>query len=163
MNLEIESIPLEFGEEIESKIYEPSNKLLILVTKVTVKTKWAPQNDLTEIDWRIIVLHHDESKGLLFIHDSAKAGLRKRMAEKISPEANLLMGDEVFRCFGRVERLALQNAGLNRGQKGLLRYVMYTGTDVEKAISELAQQQSFKSTFLEKGTRRCKGNNRLFI
>ena len=94
------------------------------------------------------MLHQDYENGLLFIHDSAKVGYRTRMAEKISPGSKRLVGDEVFRCFGRVESLVLQNAGLNRGSKGLLRYVMYTGTDVEKAISELAQQQSFKSCLL---------------
>jgi hypothetical protein len=57
----------------------------------------------------------------------------------------------VFKCFGNVERLVLQNAGLNRGRGGPLRYVMYTGIDIESAINDLAQGASYKSNLFGKG------------
>lgn len=150
-SLTLESLPLEHGEEVVSRIDSPDAGLIILVTKVKLHTKWAPQEDLSQVDWRIIIIYSLPEENLLFIHDSAKAGLRKRLAEKICENATLLRGDNVFRCFGRVERLVLQNAGLNRSNHGLLRYVMYTGTDLEEAINELAQQSSYKSNFFGKG------------
>jgi len=47
--------------------------------------------------------------------------------------------------------LVLQNAGLNKGRRGPLRYVMYTGIDIESAINDLAQGASYKSNMFGKG------------
>ncbi|MCX4190268.1 DEAD/DEAH box helicase [Methylophaga sp. OBS3] len=154
INLNIEQFPLESGEELVSSIVVPNSNLLVLITKVDTITKWAPQSDLTQADWRLIVLYYEPSEGLLFLHDSAKIGTRKRLIDHISIGAKLLNGDRVFKSFGEIERLVLQNAGLNKGQRGNLRYVMYTGTDIESSINELAQGSSYRSNMSGRGYER---------
>jgi superfamily II DNA or RNA helicase len=150
-NLDPSKLPLENGEKIFSASISQEQNLLILITKVESKTKWAPQDDFILPEWRLLIAYFLPEQKLLFIHDSSKSGVRKRFAKHLSSEANLLNGDKVFKSFGNVERLILQNAGLNRGKRGLLRYVMYTGTDIESAINDLAQGASYKSNLFGKG------------
>tara|TARA_R110002049_G_scaffold179581_2_gene346608 strand:+ start:2331 stop:5363 length:3033 start_codon:yes stop_codon:yes gene_type:complete len=147
----IEKVPLERNESIISSFVSADSNLAILITKVDSKTKWAPQSDFTQPEWRLILLYSYPAENLLFIHDSSKSGTRKKMAEHLSSSASLLNGDQVFRSFGKIERLVLQNAGLNKGRRGPLRYVMYTGIDIESAINDLAQGASYKSNLFGKG------------
>ncbi|MCJ7604191.1 MAG: DEAD/DEAH box helicase family protein [Desulfobulbaceae bacterium] len=147
----ISNIPLEKNEELVSTFIVPESNLVILLTKVESKTKWAPQSDFTQPEWRLIILFVVPEENMLFIHDSSKSGSRKKIAEYLSSSANLLNGDRVFKCFGNIERLVLQNAGLNKGRRGPLRYVMYTGIDIESAINDLAQGASYKSNLFGKG------------
>ncbi len=150
-SINIANIPLDKNEELISTFYAPDSNLAILLTKIEAKTKWAPQSDFTQPEWRLIILYVVPGEGLLFIHDSSKSGARKKLAEHLSSDASLLNGDQVFKCFGNVERLVLQNAGLNKGRRGPLRYVMYTGIDIESAINDLAQGASYKSNLFGKG------------
>ncbi|GAA6167917.1 DEAD/DEAH box helicase [Sessilibacter corallicola] len=151
MTEKVESIPLERNEVMVSSFVAPEANLSVLLTKVESKTKWAPQSDFTQPEWRLIMLYYVPGEELLFIHDSSKSGVRKKIAEHFNASASLLSGDSVFKSFGHVERLVLQNAGLNRGRRGPLRYVMYTGIDIESAINDLAQGASYKSNLFGKG------------
>ena len=147
----IQQVPLERNESVVSTFVAPESNLAILLTKVESKTKWAPQSDFTQPEWRLIILYSIPGENLLFIHDSSKSGTRKQLVEYLSSSASLLNGDEVFKSFGKIERLVLQNAGLNKGRRGPLRYVMYTGIDIESAINDLAQGASYKSNLFGKG------------
>jgi superfamily II DNA or RNA helicase len=150
-NIDISKIPLDKSEELVYSLFAHNIGLIILVTKIETKTKWAIQSDLAQPEWRLVIIYHDASQNLLFIHDSSKSGTRKRIAEYFDPNGRLLTGDQVFKCFGNIERLVLQNAGLNKGRRGPLRYVMYTGIDIESAINDLAQNSSYKSNLFGKG------------
>ncbi|HCU6104809.1 TPA: hypothetical protein OUZ96_000391 [Legionella pneumophila] len=145
------SFVLENHEELISKITFSDSQLVILITKIEIQTKWSPQGNFTIPEWRLIVLYLTQKNNMLFIHDSSKSGSRQKLAQCISKKAKLLKGDNVFKCFGNIERLTLQNAGLNRGRRGPLRYVMYTGIDIESAINELVQGASYKSNLFGKG------------
>ena len=147
----IQQVPLEKNELLVSSFVATESNLAILLTKVESKTKWAPQSDFTQPEWRLIILYSIPAENLLFIHDSSKSGTRKKIAEYLSSSASLLSGDQVFKSFGNIERLVLQNAGLNKGRRGPLRYVMYTGIDIESAINDLAQGASYKSNLFGKG------------
>ncbi|HAT1994249.1 TPA: DEAD/DEAH box helicase family protein [Legionella pneumophila] len=142
---------LDNHEELISKITFPDSNLVVLITKIEIQTKWSPQGNFTVPEWRLIVLYLTPDNNILFIHDSSKSGTRQKLAKSISTKAKILKGDNVFKCFGDIERLTLQNAGLNRGRRGPLRYVMYTGIDIESAINELAQGASYKSNLFGKG------------
>lgn len=151
LNMDIENIPLDGNEKLIASIIVPNANLIILITKVDLDTKWAPQSDFSQSEWRLMILFGIQSQNLLFIHDSSKSGVRKQLAEFVCAGATLLKGDDVFKCFGDVERLVLQNAGLNKGRRGPLRYIMYTGIDIESAINDLAQGASYKSNLFGKG------------
>lgn len=153
LSKDINLIPWEKNEELISSSVSVQANLAIFLTKVESKTKWAPQSDLTQPEWRLVIIHYVAHQNLLFIHDSSKSGMRKKLAEYFGASAMLLNGDQVFKCFGNIERLVLQNAGLNRGRRGPLRYVMYTGIDIESAINDLAQGASYKSNLFGKGFR----------
>lgn len=150
-NVDTSKIPLDKSEELVYSLFAQNINLLVLVTKIDTKTKWAIQSDLAQPEWRLVIIYYETNQNLLFIHDSSKSGARKKIAEYFDSNARLLAGDQVFKCFGNVKRLVLQNAGLNKGRRGPLRYVMYTGIDIESAINDLAQNSSYKSNLFGKG------------
>nr|WP_290694650.1 DEAD/DEAH box helicase family protein [Halomonas sp. UBA3074] len=151
LNVDISLVPLERGEKLVSSTKVIDSNILILVTKISLSAKWSPLSNLPQDEWRLLIVFFDYEKKLLFIHDSSKTGLRAKLVKFLSKGSELLKGDRVFKCFGNVERLVLQNAGLNKGRRGPLRYVMYTGIDIETAINDLAQGNSYKSNLFGKG------------
>ncbi|WP_110690071.1 DEAD/DEAH box helicase [Salinicola endophyticus] len=151
LDVEISKVPLERGEKLVASIKISDPNILVLVTKIDISTKWAPLSELSQVEWRLVIAFHDEKEGLLFIHDSSKTGARSRLVKCLAKNPDLLKGDHVFKSFGNIERLVLQNAGLNKGRRGPLRYVMYTGIDIETAINDLAQGGSYKSNLFGKG------------
>ncbi len=151
VSLDPNEILLDRNEALVSSIEIPTARLLLLVTRAEAPPKWAPQSDFELSELRLIIAYYSTEHRLLFIHDSSKSGSRAKLAKSINPHAKLVFGDTVFKSFGEIERLVLQNAGLNRGRKGPLRYVMYTGIDIEEAINDLAQGSSYKSNLFGKG------------
>lgn len=150
-DVDASKLPLERGESLAASIKISTPNILVLVTKIDISTKWAPLSELSQVEWRLVIAFHDDKEGLLFLHDSSKTGTRSRLVKSLAKNPDLLKGDNVFKSFGNVERLVLQNAGLNKGRRGPLRYVMYTGIDIETAINELAQGSSYKSNLFGKG------------
>ena len=148
VSLDAERILLDRNEALVSSIEIPTANLLLLITRAEAPPKWAPQSDFELSELRLIIAYYSTK---LFIHDSSKSGSRAKLARSINSHAKLVAGDVVFKSFGEIERLVLQNAGLNRGRKGPLRYVMYTGIDIEQAINDLAQGSSYKSNLFGKG------------
>ncbi len=142
---------LEPYEEVESYLYDDEKKLIISIIKSQHPYKWARQNEFPQIERHLMMIFWDQEQSLLCLHDSAKIGARYKVVKKISRNATLIKGDSVFKVFGNVMRLSLQNAGLNRGRSGALRYVMYTGIDIAEAIDQIRQRISYKSNIFGKG------------
>ncbi len=74
------------------------------------------------------------------------------MAEAIGGEdVEFLSGDRVFRCFGRVNRLLLQNVGLKEMYGKNIRFTMRVGADVEEGMSLIQKRNSTKSNLFGVG------------
>jgi superfamily II DNA or RNA helicase len=152
-------MPEKFHEGIPGygsldKVYHtlnPQENTLVVVTTKRVPVEWAQIDEIHNWDWQLYVLHWDQAKGLLFIHNSSNAGFFKRLAEAVAGDVEQVRGAKVFRCLSGVNRLKLQNVGLLEQLGRLIRYTMRAGSDVESGISEAQRQRAIKSNLFGQG------------
>lgn len=72
------------------------------------------------------------------------------MIDYIAKDAIEIKGERVFRILSGLKRLYFQNLGVNKAQNKL-RYVMYSGTDIQEAIPEIETHRAIKSNMFAKG------------
>ena len=149
------------------KVYHtlnPHENTLVVVTTKRVPVEWAQIDEIHNWDWQLYVLHWDQARGLLFIHNSSNAGFFKRLAEAVAGEAEQVRGAKIFRCLSGINRLKLQNVGLLEQLGRLIRYTMRAGSDVESGISEVAETEGHQVEPLRSRVReRAASDYRLFI
>jgi len=136
-------------EIIDSTINEEQS-ILIFSVKTFNQVKWSSSYEVRDISWDLYVAFYDKKLGLLFIHSSAKEGRNTKLIKLIAPKAIKLTGDRIFRVLSGIKRLSLQNVGLNQDRKDL-RFMMYTGSDTQRAIPELESQRARKSNIFGLG------------
>lgn len=129
----------------------PHENTLVVVTTRRVPVPWAQIDEIYNWDWQLYVLHWDQPRGLLFIHNSSNSGYFKRLAEVVGGEVEQFRGPLVFRGLAGVNRLKLQNVGLLEQLGRLIRYTMRAGSDVESGISEAQKQKAIKANLFGQG------------
>jgi hypothetical protein len=142
------------GFETLDKVYDtlnPHENTLVIVTTRRVSVEWAQIDEIHNWDWQLYVLQWDQTRGLLFIHNSSNAGFFKRLAEAVAGEVELICGPKVFRCLAGINRLKLQNVGLLEQLGRLIRYTMRAGSDVESGITHAQKQKAIKSNLFGQG------------
>lgn len=113
-----------------------TDNVLIVITKNERPIDWGKIKDLCPIGFDLFLVYWNRGKNLLFINSSNKGSLFGDLAEYIGGEdAELIKGDDVFRCFHGVRRITLHNVGLLYALNGPMRYVMYTGIDVTQGLT----------------------------
>lgn len=157
--------PERFEEGIKgfndlNKVYHGVNaheKTLVIVTARRISVEWAQIDEIHNWDWQLYVLHWDQDKKLLYIHNSINAGFFKKLATAVAGEVEQIKGPEIFRCLAGINRLKLQNVGLLEQLGRLIRYTMRAGGDVEAGMTETQKRQAIKSNLFgqgfEKGTK----------
>ncbi len=122
--------------------------VFITKTKSTIDWTYSKEN-FNEI-WDLYILFYDPDRELLFINSSQKSTLHGDLAKAVTNgTARLVCGENIFRVLHGIERLIFHNAGLY-GQ-GKLRFKMYTGLDIQEAISPVQQQNNTKSNLFAIG------------
>lgn len=129
----------------------PQEKTLVIVTTKRTAVSWAQIDEIHNWDWQLYVLHWDQDKQLLYIHNSSNAGFFKRLAEAVAGKVELIKGPEIFRCLASINRLKLQNVGLLEQLGRLIRYTMRAGSDVEPGMSEAQKRKAIKSNLFGQG------------
>lgn len=151
--------PEKFAEGIPSfrsldKVYHtlnPQERTLVIVTAQRVSVDWAQIDEIYNWDWQLYVLHWDQDRRLLFIHNSSNAGFFKRLAEAVAGDVVQISGPKIFRCLTGINRLKLQNVGLLEQLGRLIRYTMRAGSDVESGLSEAQRQRAIKANLFGQG------------
>jgi superfamily II DNA or RNA helicase len=141
------------GKDVEAThVINPKEKVLVVVTKKKEPIDWGDLKEITNLLYDLHVIYWDEKQGLLFINSTDTRGYHGKLAEAIGGEGTaIIKGDDVFRCFHGMKRVVLQNVGLNRAYSGPLRYVMFTGIDVNEGLSQAHRRNTFKSNLFGQG------------
>lgn len=127
---------------------------LFFVTRTEPSVPWSRSKDLLDRQWDLFVLHHDSSRGLLYLHSSDKSSLHTELAKAVGGEnVSLIYGDQVFRALGGIARLRFQNIGVRKHGRRNISYAMYTGEDVATALTASQRAGSIKSNLTGDGYR----------
>lgn len=129
-------------------------EIVYFVTRSEMPVQWSKSKELRDRQWDLFVVHHDQERGLLYIHSSDKSSLHDGLAKAVSDQtATLIFGDQVFRALGHITRLKFQNIGVKKHGRRNLRYAMYTGADVAEALSVSQRAGSTKANLSGTGFR----------
>jgi hypothetical protein len=108
--------------------------------------EWADAADLTNQAYDLYALHWDSRTRLLYINSSDNDSLHEDIARAVGgDDAELINGVEAFRVLSGIKRLLLRNMGLNDHMRRSVRFVMYTGADIQ-AYLESSQTQGKEKT-----------------
>ncbi|MBN45658.1 MULTISPECIES: DEAD/DEAH box helicase [unclassified Methylophaga] len=141
---------VSMSSEILDSALNDKRDVLIILARSKAQVAWTHSQDLKDISLDLYVLFHDKEKDLLFVHSSSKDGITKKLISTVAKGATLISGDSVFRVFHGLKRINFQNIGLNRDRREL-RYVMYSGSDLKEALSQLETRRARKSNLFAKG------------
>lgn len=122
-------------EQIYSDI-NTSRNILIIVTGKKEPIDWGQLQGIYNLKWDLLIIYWDSKSNLLYINSSSNEGYYKDLAQSIAGDVELIKGNEVFRSFHGINRLRLQNVGLNHQFGKLIKYTMRAGSDIESGLSE---------------------------
>ncbi len=127
---------------------------LYFVTKTPLPVRWSSSKEIHDERWDLTVVHFDEPRRLLFVHSSDNGSLHELLAQVVldsKERVKPIQGDVVFRTLGNINRLLFQNVGVRKHGRRNISYAMYTGSDVEKALTEAQTANSIKSNLTGTG------------
>ena len=128
------------------------SRTLIIITARKVEVKWARLEDIFNWDWELYVVYWDKDQNLLFINNSNNSGDFKKLAHAVAgPDAALVRGENVFRSFGRMNRIVFKNIGLSEHLGRLVSFTGRMGSNVEPVLTELQKQKASKSLLVGTG------------
>lgn len=125
-------------------------KLLVFIVRRPEELGWARTKDVTHQIYDLYITFYDSTRQLLFIHSSVK-GTHLRLATAIGGKVMQVQGEKMFRVLSGIQRIVFYNAGLLRGKRGAVRFQMFSGLDVAKAIDPVEQQEATKSNLFGSG------------
>jgi hypothetical protein len=129
--------------------------MAFFVTRLVDQPRWTKSKEVTDSIWTLTALYFDPTNNLLYIGSSSSSiTSHQRLADAVTGNRAIRLQDEhPFRVFDGIQRLLLQQVGLlNTGSRNV-RYSMFTGSDVEDAISRLLAGRSKKSNIFGSGFR----------
>lgn len=119
---------------------------LVVVTGRRVAIPWTDAESVYNWEWELYVVYWSRQKNLLFINASNNNGDFAALAAAVTGNHATLIRDQiVFRTFGRINRLQLQNIGLSEQIGRNIRYTGRMGADVEPGITQLQRGNAQKS------------------
>jgi superfamily II DNA or RNA helicase len=127
-----------------------AEKVLVFIVRHPEELGWARTKDVTHLIYDLYVVFYDAGKKLLFIHSSVKS-THLSLAKAIGGTVKQVRGETIFRVLGEIERILFYNAGLLRTSSGAVRFQMFAGLDVAKAIDPVEQQGATKSNLFGAG------------
>jgi hypothetical protein len=135
---------LSANAEVSLSWKNASQQVLVFVVRRPEELGWARSKDVTNLIYDLYVAFYDSSKKLLFIHSSTKSR-HAQLARALGGAVTQVRGEAIFRVLGGLERILFYNAGLLRNTSGAVRFQMFAGLDVARAIDPVEQQESTKS------------------
>jgi hypothetical protein len=137
---------LDVGAVVPAAWLHEGSRTLYFVTRSEPQVRWSRSKQLRDRQWHLFVLHYEPSEKLLFIHSSDKSSVHEKLAQAVGgKDVKLIQGETVFRCLGRITRLMFQNIGVRKVGRRNLSFAMYTGAQVEEALSLAEKAGSVKA------------------
>ena len=132
--------------------YNKSNDTLLFVTKEVEPITWGNAKEAVNTEYHLYVLHWNRELGLMFLNSSNTESHHTALAKAaVGDEAEIVRGEDVFRAFHGINRLVLQNVGLNHAIGRAVRFSMYSGGDVGVLWSEVTQGTKTRSNIFGSG------------
>lgn len=148
------NFPKGLGERaiVPSAWLHQASSTLYFVTRTEPHVRWSRSKQLRDRQWDLFVLHYDPSQKLLYLHSSDTSSLHEELAHAVGgTTVRLIRGETVFRSLGHIKRLMFQNIGVKKFGRHNLRYAMYTGAQVEEALSLAEKAGSVKANLAGAG------------
>ena len=138
------------GSEVIVSWKNSAEKVLVFIVRRPEELGWARTKDVMHLIYDLYVVFYDAPKKLLFIHSSVKS-THLSLAKAVGGRVAQVRGETIFRVLGGIERILFYNAGLLRTSSGAVRFQMFAGLDVAKAIDPVEQQNATKSNLFGAG------------
>lgn len=148
--------PKSFHEGIPDKTivhaawYNPASSLLFFVTRKEERVRWTRSKKLSDRQWDLYVLYHDEETGLLHVNSSDKDSMHEGLATAVGATARI-SGEDTFRSLGGINRLIFNNIGLRKHGRRNMSFAMYTGAEVRSALTMTETTGATKSNLDGRG------------
>lgn len=127
-------------------------RTLVIVTGNKVSVKWGDLKDIYRLEWTLYIVYWNQDQQLLYINCSANGSMFEKLAEAVSfGTASPINAEDVYRSLGNVTRLKINNVGLKEQLGKQRNFTMYTGEDVEPALSPVQLANKIKSNIFGVG------------
>lgn len=140
------------------KLYHSLNEhenTLVVLAATEHGVRWSDVQSIREMGWELFIAVWDRDRQLIYLHGSNISGSYKDLAKAIcGSDVELLVAPDLFRCFHGINRLVLNNVGLNEHLGRQVRYTGRMGSDVEARIGQAARQGATKAVLAGKGFER---------
>lgn len=140
---------------LSQPFFNKDENVFYFSTQKREKVKWARSEKMRDQTWDLIVMHYDQSTGLLYVGFSEKRLDLSKLVEVITAEKpQAITGDDVFRSFHGIKRLSIVHAGIFKPANHLHRYSRLSGADVTTELSRWKDgRRCQKSDFVGVGFR----------
>jgi superfamily II DNA or RNA helicase len=143
------------GHTSRDKFYHSLNvdqKTLVVLAATEQGVAWSDVQSIKELGWELFIAIWDTDNELLYLHGSNIDGSYKDIAKAICGEdVELIIAPNIFRAFHGVNRLILNNVGLNEFLGRQVRFTARLGSDVESRIGQAMRQGSTKAVLAGQG------------
>jgi superfamily II DNA or RNA helicase len=125
-------------------------KVAVIIEKVENKIEWSRLKDISYASWELHLVYWNKNTQVLFVNSTNKS-VHRKLAGNIFADAQIISGEQAFRCLNGIKRLMLSTVGLNSKIDGPIRYKMFAGIDVATGISEAQKANNEKSNLFGVG------------
>lgn len=143
------------GLSPRDKLYHSLNEreyTLVVLAATEQGVRWSDVESIREMGWELFIAVWDRDRQLLYLHGSNISGSYKELAKAIcGSDVELLVAPNLFRCFHGINRLVLNNVGLNEHLGRQVRYTGRMGSDVEVRIGQATRQGATKAVLAGQG------------
>lgn len=129
---------------------------LIITLGKTEKVEWGKFEEIQDVKWDVILLYWyvTPTYNHAYLNTSLDSYDGKKMIEALFGEGcEQITGENLFRCFSGVSRLAVMNFGGRKVRAGDISFKSYYGKDVQEGISLTEQGSLTKNNLFGNGYR----------
>jgi len=130
--------------------YNNRANVLYFVARMEKPLKWIRSKRVTDLQWDLYVLWHDQENKLLHVNSSNKDSTHDLIADAVGASLRI-QGEDVFRSLGRIQRLVFNNIGVRKHGRRNMSFAMYTGSDVQDALTITEKKDASKSNLDGRG------------
>lgn len=146
------------GLTSRDKLYHSINtseNTLVVLAATEQGVRWSDVESIRQIGWELFIAVWDRERSLLYLHGSNINGSYKELAKALcGSDVELMVAPNLFRCFHGINRLVLNNVGLNEHLGRQVRYTGRMGSDVEARIGQAARQGATRAVLAGQGFER---------
>lgn len=144
---------LSSRDKLFSSLNVAQNTLVVLAA-TEGGVRWSDVESIRETNWELFIAIWDSELELLYLHGSGINGEYKEFAKGLcGDDVKLVVAPQLFRVFDGVNRLVMNNVGLEEHLGRQVRYTGRMGSDVEAQIGSSARRTAKRSVLAGTGYR----------